>query len=121
MNKKSLLISIACTVVATLGLAIYTLVSLLGIKAPVKPTNTSVALAFRTNDEIVELSSYSDDQMTFEYADETDPAIIFDEATGKYIAAKGGNVEVVVKLDEIGNTKTFNISVYDQLLVADVK
>ena len=111
MNKKSLLISIACTVVATLGLAIYTLVTLLGVKAPVKPTNTTVALAFRTNDEIVELSSYTEEQMSFEYSDETNPSIIFDEATGKYFAAKGGNAEVVVELDSL-ETKRHLISLF---------
>lgn len=121
MNKKGLLISIACTVVLTLGLAIYTLVSVLGAVAPQKPKDISVALAFRTNDIVNELSLYDEDDMTFTYSDETNKAIEYDESENHYIAKVGGEVSVKVKLDNIGNTKTFDITVYDQEFDADGK
>ncbi len=114
MNKKGLLISVACSVVLTLALAIYTLVSVLDVKMSDEPKNSTVAVAYRTRDEIKDLSAYNEDSMTFKYSDNENPAISYDETTGKYIAAGAGTVEVVVNIDDKGNTKTYNITVVDQ-------
>lgn len=114
MNKKGLLISIACTVVVTLCLAIYTLVSVLGVKTPESPKNVTVAVAYRTRDEIKDISKFAQKDMTFTYSGEENPAITYDEESGVYTAANAGEVTVVVKLDEVGNTKTYEIEVIEQ-------
>ena len=118
MNKKSLIISIACTVVVTLCLAIYTIVSIVGIK-PKDPVNTTVTVAYRTEDKIEGLSIYDRNAISITYGDSENPAISYNEETGKYTAVKAGTAKAVVKLDEKGNTKTFEITVYEQQYLKD--
>lgn len=118
MNKKSLIISIACTVVVTICLAIYTIVSVVGIK-PKDPVNTTIAVAYRTEDKIEGLSIYDRSAISITYGDSENPAISYNEETGKYTAVKAGTAKAVVKLDEKGNTKTFEITVYEQQYIKD--
>lgn len=118
MNKKSLIISIACTVVVTICLAIYTIVSVVGIK-PKDPVNTTVTVAYRTEDKIEGLSIYDRSAISITYGDSENPAISYNEETGKYTAVKAGTAKAVVKLDEKGNTKTFEITVYEQQYIKD--
>jgi len=118
MSKKGLISSLIVGIVLTLSLGIYTLVSVLGGNGkpsePAGPTNTTVSVAFRTNDTVEELSNYSADKIVFNLAEGAENPIKLNEETGKYEAVSAGEVSIVITLDKKGNTKTLNVTVYKQ-------
>lgn len=114
MSKKGLFASLIITCVLTLSLGIYTLVSVFGVNAPQKtePTHEKIEMAFRTSDFIEELVDYSEDSYEFVLEEGQSNPLVYDEETGKYVAASAGEVEVVITLDKKGNKKTLLIKVY---------
>lgn len=120
MSKKGLLSSLIVSLVVALALGIYTIVSVAvgGNQAPAGPTNINApAVAYRTDDTIDVLSGYTLEQgnITFTMSESnTELPISFDAEKGEYVATGEGEVTAVLKLDEKGNTKTINISIYRQ-------
>ena len=122
MSKKSFIWSLVLSVIVTLSLGIYTLVSLFYVPTPktpnkpYEPVNTVIEYAFRNGDEIAILDGYSEEDGTLTFVSvegNTSNPISRDDQTGKYIAGNAkGSIKAVVTLNEKGDTNTYVITVY---------
>ncbi|MBQ7467127.1 MAG: hypothetical protein IJS74_03550 [Clostridia bacterium] len=121
MNKKSFICSLVLSVLLTLSLGIYTLVSLFYVPSPktpdkpYEPTNTTVQVAFRSGDivDILKKSDEADGTLTFIVEEGKENPVSYNETTGKYVAGnEKGSVKAVVKINDKGDTNTYEISVY---------
>jgi len=118
MSKKGLFASLIISCVLTLSLGIYTLVALFGGSnpqpKPQEPVNTTVKAAFRTQDIVNELTGFSAENIKFTLDEGVENPVKLNEKTGKYEAVLAGKVTAVISLDKKGNTKTVEITVYNQ-------
>jgi len=114
MSKKGLISSLIISVVVTLALGIYTLVSVFGgnPSAPAGPQNTIVSVAFRTGDTTDLFSGYADEKIHLNTQPGQNSPIQLNVETGKYDAVSAGEVSVVIDLDDKGNTLTYEVEVF---------
>ncbi len=121
MSKKGFIGSLILSVLLTLSLGIYTLVSIFYVPGenkpitPDEPVNTTTQYAFRNGDEVSILDGYSteDGTLTFVVEEGNEGVVVLNEETGKYIAAnKKGTVKAIIKLNDKGDTNTYIINVY---------
>lgn len=117
MSKKGLLSSLIIGLVLTLALGIYTIVSVVNPGRGTQPGNTTISMAFRTGDTTDVFSGYSEEDGTLTFTlpegAEISP-LTYRAETDKYEATSAGELTAVVKLDSKGNTRTYNIKVYEQ-------
>ncbi len=119
MSKKSLISTLIISLVVTLALGIYTIVSVFGGSNPLTPRNDVVRLAYLVDDEVTVFKDYNKDNIAFKIPDGGAMPIEETETAGIYKAKKAGEVSAVVTLDRVGhtdkyNTITYNIFVYNQ-------
>ncbi len=127
--KKGLIATVIVGLVLAVSLCVYTIVASIPTAPNYVPANYNFNLAFRTGETISEFEGYSveNGNLAFVPAEEPEdgadvepqtdsvPAqqvITFDAETGAYTATSAGNA-VVVLSDENGDTKTYNVTVFD--------
>ncbi|MBQ7452732.1 MAG: hypothetical protein IJS68_00500 [Clostridia bacterium] len=109
--KNSVIVSIILSVVLTLTLAISTLASVLG---PGKPEVPNVYLAYRTNDECVELKEYKEITFGFDTLD-AEAVITYDAETQKYTASKATEAPITATAkDDAGKNYNLTIEIFAQ-------
>lgn len=113
MSKKGFLASLILAIVFTLSLGIYTLVAVFNPVHPSKPSETTVALAFRNGEEVEQLKGYTENKnLTFDLAEGVENPLEYNEETKSYITKDvNASVKAIITKNN-GDKVNYDITIY---------